>query len=76
MENPPAPKMPELGSLVVERTSESTNHGTASGDGGGGGIFEWSKPPKSARDCGNLHMFHALAHWAPPGTRKNMAGPI
>ena len=58
MENPPAPKMPELGSLVVERTSEPTNHGTASGDGGG--IFEWSKPskpPKSARDCGNLHMF-------------------
>ena len=29
-----------------------------------------SKPPKSARDCGHLHMFHVgtlnLAHWAPP----------
>ena len=73
MENPPAPKMPELGSLVVERTSESTNHGTASGDGG---AFSNGASRQKVHETGNLHMFHALAHWAPPGTRKNMAGPI
>ena len=52
--NPPAPKVLKRGSLAVDATNGTIcQSGTASV---GGGMFQESRPPKSARDCGNRRI--------------------
>ena len=58
--NPPAPKMPQRGSLAVEQTSELTNRGTVSLSRGWQGMIEKQGPFGQTSASGKNHPFSSI----------------